>query len=466
MKLVSGTVLSQILNIATIPVLTRIYEPQAFGILSLFTSITGIIGVFTCMRYEFSIMLPESDQEAANLFATSLGFTTLISLLTLLITFFIDHFWHLNQNFQSLNEYLFLLPIAVFFAGTATALSHWNSRAKNFSRLSIYQIINAVTTILITIILGFFGYANGKTMIASSIIGQGLAVLFVSYFTWLESKQLLLKVRWQEARILAFRYRNFPIYGIWSALLNTVSWKLPVFILAAYFSPIVAGYYALGFRLLKMPMSLIGKSISHVFFQRAADAKINGNLSILVENTFLALIKVGLFPIFLLSLIGKDLYIVCFGNEWAEAGVYTQILSIWAFFWFISGPFSTLYSVLEKQNIQFKWNIFNFITRVLSLGIGVSLQSPRFTLLMFSLTGIFVYSRKTLINLELSGVSIRKSLHILMNDVVRFIPVACIFLTLAYFDIEIYIRLVIAMIFVILNFVFSLDKIKHAIDII
>ena len=54
------------------PVLTRLYGPEAFGFLALFTSITSIIGVVACMRCELAIMLPKTDEEAANLLGLSL----------------------------------------------------------------------------------------------------------------------------------------------------------------------------------------------------------------------------------------------------------------------------------------------------------------------------------------------------------------------------------------------------------
>ena len=67
LKLVTGTTFAQIIAILASPLLTRLYGPEAFGFLALFTSITSIIGVIACMRYEMAIMLPKTDEEAANL---------------------------------------------------------------------------------------------------------------------------------------------------------------------------------------------------------------------------------------------------------------------------------------------------------------------------------------------------------------------------------------------------------------
>lgn len=66
LKLVGGTAIAQDLSVLSSPLLTRLYGPEAFGIIAIFTAITGIISVMACLRYEQAIMLPKRDEEAAN----------------------------------------------------------------------------------------------------------------------------------------------------------------------------------------------------------------------------------------------------------------------------------------------------------------------------------------------------------------------------------------------------------------
>jgi O-antigen/teichoic acid export membrane protein len=42
---------------------------EAFGFFALFTSISSILIIIACLRYELSIVLPESDEMAVNLLA-------------------------------------------------------------------------------------------------------------------------------------------------------------------------------------------------------------------------------------------------------------------------------------------------------------------------------------------------------------------------------------------------------------
>ena len=145
------------------------------------------------------------------------------------------------------------------------------------------------------------------------------------------------------------RYSNFPKFDVWSALINQSSWQVPVLLLSSFFSTTIVGYYSLGMMMVTLPMSLIGGAIAQVFFQRAAMAQHEGSLAIIFEDAYSFLIKISLFPLLLLTFIGQYLFVMIFGPSWAEAGFYIQILSVWAVFFFISSPISSILSIAGKQ---------------------------------------------------------------------------------------------------------------------
>src|SRR5512136_775326 len=91
LKLVSGTTLAQLITILTAPIISRLFPPNAFGILSVFTSLITIVSVVICLRYEFAIVLPEKEEDAANL----VGICALIALgISLLVGLFLLLFGH------------------------------------------------------------------------------------------------------------------------------------------------------------------------------------------------------------------------------------------------------------------------------------------------------------------------------------------------------------------------------------
>ena len=81
--LVKGTTIALIISILASPIITRLYGPEAFGLAALFTSITGIVNIIACLAYESAIVLPKSDDEAANVFGLCLLIAVCVSIATI-----------------------------------------------------------------------------------------------------------------------------------------------------------------------------------------------------------------------------------------------------------------------------------------------------------------------------------------------------------------------------------------------
>ena len=306
---------------------------------------------------------------------------------------------------------MWLVPPTSISSGTFLGLNYWNTRTRRFGRLSVARVNASISTTGVRIGAGLMGHATGGSLIGASILGSAVSTIVLGGQIWRDDRRMLNKeIKWPGLMAGFRRYRRFPIYDSWGALLNTISWQLPSFLLSSFFSPKVVGYYALGVMVLQLPTSLIGSAISQVFFQRAALAKIDGTLAELVENIVLHLGIIGIFPILLLSFIGEESFIVVFGNPWAEAGVYAHYLALWIFFLFITSPISTLFSVLEKQNISLIINIIIFPVRAGALIIGGMVGDPRLSIILFSAAGVIIYAGANLWFMKMAGCSI---IHIL-----------------------------------------------------
>jgi len=403
-----GTVFAQILTAVASPFLARIYGPEAFGMLALFTSLVTTIAIVACLKYELSILLPRSDRDAANLLGVSLTSVIIISIFTLPLLNLLQGPLLQWLKATELEPYLWLVAPAVFVSGAFVALNYWNSRNRQYRRLSIARIISSMATVGVQLGAGLAGYAYGGSLIAASIIGAGASALILGAQIWRDDGQRIREsLNPGEMAAEAARYKKFPLLDSWSSLLNVISWQLPTFMLSAFFSTSVVGYYALGMNVLQLPMSLIGSAIGQVFFQRAAQAKFDGTLAGIVEDTFLRLSVVGIFPILLLASIGRELFTVVFGPTWAEAGTFVQILALWIFFVFITSPICALFSVLERQGTFLIFNACLFVARAAALAVGGMSGDPRVALGIFSAVGVVAWAWLCVWLLWEAGVSVR-----------------------------------------------------------
>jgi lipopolysaccharide exporter len=393
LKLVSGTTLAQLITILTAPIISRLFSPDAFGILNVFTSLITIVSVVICLRYEFAIVLPENDEDAANLVGVCVLIALGISLLVGLVLLLFGHPLLALLKAQNLYAFLWLIPIGLLIQGVFQGLNYWNTRTKHFGRLSIARVSASLTTSTLPILLAFIGQATPASLVYSYVMGTFVYVSVLGAQVLKESGKLFYRVI-ERARMLTNlkRYRKFPLVDSWGTFINNLSWQLPSLMLLYFFSETVVGYYSLSNRLILLPLTLLGNSIAQVFYQRSAELRSTPeNLSRSVQLVFHRLTAFGLFPAVILAIAGPQLFAIVFGNNWLEAGRYAQILSPWMFVLFISTPLGNLFATLERQELSLIVNSVILITRFASLAIGGLTHNIYLTLIIWSVSGVLVY---------------------------------------------------------------------------
>lgn len=434
LKLASGTATAQVVSVLSAPFLAHLFPPAAFGDAALFVAITGVISTVVGMRYEVAIVLPESDEDAANAMAVSLCFVLLVSGMTALLSFTAGVPLLRLFHGQDLSGYLWLVPVTVLLNGIYAALYYWSVRKNYFGHFSISQIVSTIFFVLVQLIAGLAGYGTRGTIIYATVGAAAIStVILLTASWWPWAKLFVRSVRWGEMVAMLKRYVSFPKFNTASELLHNVSTLLPTFFLAAFFTPTIVGFYAMGNRLLRIPVNLIGTNVATVFFRRVAEAKNSGSVTAPVERVFRYLSVLTVFPCLLLCLVGRDVFVVTLGSKWAEAGVYSQILSPWLLFWFVSIPLGTALSVLEKQALELRMFAMIIITRVISLAVGGAVfHSARWTLALFSATGAVVFGHYCFTVLRQCDVPMRHIVHVLKQNFVMFIPAGMIVAVLKY----------------------------------
>jgi O-antigen/teichoic acid export membrane protein len=434
-KLISGTGIAQVLVILAMPLLTRLYAPELFGLLSVFTGITSVLAVFVCMSYEYSIVLPERDDDAANLLCVSASFAILISLMIVPVIWIWGSDVSRLLNAPELTKHLWLLPLSTLFSGLFTAFSYWNSRTKGFGRLSVSKVTQSLATVLLKLGVGYAGYATAGAMVAGNVGGQIVATSILATWIWRDHKTLFDRaIRLQDILSNLKRYYKFPLLYTGSNLINTLSSLSPIFLFSYFFSPVIVGYYSLGMSALQVPMSLLGNSISQVLFQKVIESRQQGLLAAVIENVFRFLVAFGIFPIMMMSLIGRDLFIVAFGQGWAEAGVYMQMLAPALALFFVTSPLTVLTAALERQSFALISSTVLLLLRSLSILAAGILGDARLGILLFSLSGILVYGYRMFVLNGFAGIPYQKTARIALWGVAPLIPASILFWLFVAYD--------------------------------
>jgi O-antigen/teichoic acid export membrane protein len=386
--LVSGTALAQALQFLVSPILSRLYDPAAFGLLGVFLATMGIVSVVAAAKYELSIVLPEDEGSAANLFVLSCAIVCGVSFVVLAGVAFGRAFFAQLIGEPGLAPYFWWLPLGILAAGLYQVFNYWATRRKHYTRLSISQGIRSAGTAGVQVPAGLLNGAAGG-LIGGQVAGQvaATAVLGVQILKE-DGRRIWEAVRFTGIRNQASQHSKFPKFTAPQSMVNAVSQNIPAYMLAAFFSPSVVGFYWFTHRLLSAPSRLVGEAVRKVFYQQVSEkyargGSVYGNL----WKTTAGLLGVGLVPTALILFAGPQLFSFAFGGEWQAAGVYAQWLTLWWLVGFVNVPSTMLVHVFGLQHLLLSYEVILAIARVLAIAVGAYIGDDVTSIMLFSIVG-------------------------------------------------------------------------------
>ncbi len=397
--LAGGTAMAQLINILLSPILTRIYSPSDFGILSVYAAILALLLAFSGFGYHLAIPLPKSNNRAFDLLILSMILHLLLSLLVATAIFFIPARWVRILKWESLQPYFWLIPLGFAGGGFYNILNYWAVREKAFGVISRTRMAQSMFGGISQTILGVLGLRPIGLLIGQIINRTAGVFSLTSTF----KGKVLRFPRFHRLKYVAKRYCRFPLYSSWGTLLNTASAQVTPILLVSWYSASVAGWFSLGHRLINLPLLLVGSSVSQVYFQRASASRFTGDTSKVTERFFIALTVVGIFPLIALAIVAPNLFSTVFGKEWAPSGVYVRFLAPYLIFQVLASPLSTVFFAMERQRTLLIFQTLLLTTRVLSLYSGRFLDAAEYSILFYGLASGAAYFVYLLLILKTSG---------------------------------------------------------------
>jgi O-antigen/teichoic acid export membrane protein len=416
-----GTLLGQGIVVIASPVLTRLFSPDDFGVFGVYVSLLGIFSVVASLRYQLSIPFPEKEEEAANLLALSLVIVLFMSVIISLAVWLFNLQIVNAMKVPALRPYLWLLPLGVAMVGSYQVFNFWCVRKQAFGRIAQTKVSQGLSSVLIQIGLGALKFSP-IGLLVGHIVGQAAGTTTLAVLAWKSDRGALKTISIKEMSCMGLRFRRFPLFSSWSGVLNNLSVQLPVLMLSYYFGPLTTGLYALGHRVLTLPMRFVGQAASQVFFSEAVDANRKGSLAVTTKRIFERLVQIAVPGFLIIGFSAPGLFTLAFGQQWREAGDYAQWLTPWLFVVFVCSPLSILPSIREKQGKEAVFNLVLLISRIGAIATGGMLQSARISIGSFAVVSTVCWLCFMLWVLGLSGNSPRRVFGILFTEVIAASP--------------------------------------------
>lgn len=347
LTLMTGSGIAVLIPLLATPILTRIYTSQQFGLLGLFVSAVSIGGSLATFSYEASIMLPKSKKGSLNLALIAIICSVAIVFLMLFFEWlFSADFIFQSFNISELSDYAFLLVLCILGTALTRVFTYALNRNKNYGILSLSKVIGAVADVGIKLSIVFSKEAYILFLLIGHVVGQLLQSVLMGYFfvTRILNKQ---RIKPRNLKILACRYKKFPLITMPHNLLSILSKELPTILVASFFSIEMAGFYFLAQRITSAPISILADSHYRVFFAAFSDS----NNKIYFYKKHFIHTNIILVPCFATAWFFLPfLFGIIFGESWQQAGHFAQIILPLLYLKFLSNSFtSVVYLYFERQ---------------------------------------------------------------------------------------------------------------------
>ena len=384
-KLLSANVIAQALGILIYPVLTRLYAPEDFALLNLFSSIVGVLVIIATFEYQYAIVLPKDEGKARSVVHVCLMTLVAIMLVMFLSLPFAKPIAGLF-NAPDLARYWWLVPFAVMGLSLWNILNYWYIRHKAFTRVSGYQITQSIFSASGKIGLGALGWLQSG-MIVATILAPILSLLISIGLAWKKYLRQLLSVDWQQMKSVMREYANFPKFNLPRAFVNTVGVSLPVWLLTPHFGLESVGQLSLALMAAVLPFTLFARACNQVLFQQVSvSVQQQKSIRTVIQKftvwTIIAMI-IGLAAVYAFL---PQLVNFVFGAKWTELAEIIRRLYPYLILTPICGSICFLSDVFTKQKTAMWMETVYTVVMALVLVVGNYLNDFMSAVSLFSWT--------------------------------------------------------------------------------
>ena len=366
-----GSALSQLIVIIFIPVISRIYQPEHFGLQSIYLSFSLILGSLFTLKFELPIVFAKEEKESFSLMILTIAFSTFFSFLLFVIFLFwgdkILNILHIQ------NDIILILSISLttFLIGVLSAFLQFNNRRKKFKLTSKSNIIQSFSNIGGALFFGVFGVLK-YGLIYGYLISYSFSVMYLLISNYNTLIYYFKKYGNKENIILAFWiYIKYPKIILPTTLFSILSAQIIPIILQTQYSPTIVGYFSMSNRVSLLPSIVIGSAIGSVL---RTEVSILENESKSIRPIFISLVKkmfvIGVIIYTVIGIISPWLFKFALGETWYNAGVLNQSVVVYAFSIFMIQCFYDILLVRKHYKVYFYIQLSLFITIVTSLFVG------------------------------------------------------------------------------------------------
>lgn len=342
----TGSVISQLIAISSLPIITKLYTPEDLGFYAICLSIVSIMGMVSSLRLERSLFSLHGSDGFNQRLSGAISVSLLISILLALIVFLLS-----IGGVIEISEYV---SIYLLFWGWGTSLIQIlvvsSSATGDFSTVSRTSIMRSFSLFLLQVSL-FFIFESRVALIISGIISVFLCSIMLM-------KKHFVLFKPVNAVKYIFDNWNDCINGFLQSFFSSVSNNISILIISQLWGLKSAGIFLLADKLVRIPINLISNNLRPVvanYYQKKENRNILSITKVSVASALLSM----LITIFVIASIDRVVELFLDEN-WKDASSYIKIMVLIVIPNFISLPF-------QSYNVHYLKMKYTTIVEALSL---------------------------------------------------------------------------------------------------
>lgn len=363
---VSGNSVAQAIGIIFMPIISRIYTPENFSVLNLYSQVVAALTIFVTLRLEYFVVMPKRHEDAHSILRLLVRYGLMLTgFFTVMLYFFAERVSGLLGN-SALEEWLIYAPISAWLLSISLGLQ------QSIQRYQVFKGTGAAE------VMGKSGYVVAATA-GSTMLPNAAGLVLASTFGTIVKSVLLtvllmkkgLKGHSSEGWAIAFDINKLAGAMIISGVLGIVTGLAPLVYISHAYGQNMLGQFGLVVSTLYLPSSLLGLAIGQVYYQRVAQMMTERKeISAVWRQTAVRLILMSGPLYFSIALLSGWAYPFIFGEEWAMAGKIASIMAVSAGLAFASTPLDRTSLVVGISWYLPAWHLLRAVTVILVILIS------------------------------------------------------------------------------------------------
>lgn len=351
LTVMSGTAGAQAIGLLILPVLTRSFAPEAFGVFQLYLSLLVFCTVGIALRIELTVV-STAESEMQTLMASLLGLVIVVGCIITIVLMILD------VSGWALNFPAWLFGLGLIANGFIQITTYKLIRDQNFNRLAVLKFAQVGVYALVALVIAATNPTISGIIIAD-VTGRFAAALFG--IITLRRTNNGTRPYFAHFNSIKFVQQHWKlvVVSLPGALANSGGAMLTPFMIFHVFGAAATGQYSLVDRSLGVPVAMIVGAASQVFLGRITTQirarDFHAALAMFIKIVIASIAVAGIGAVIFRVLL-PYFFAVIFGPGWETAIVIAGILVFAYAAAFVTGIVNQTLVALREFRLQSAWD--------------------------------------------------------------------------------------------------------------